>query len=97
MYVWIIACIQIVHTEKERASGQIAPTGLLRCVTARTASMADMQPRPKEGVKRATADRATRPLQEMNCIASQKNYARSFSLYVAQFQSLLINDGTETA
>ena len=96
MYVWNIACTDAL-TASELDFGRIAHTGPQRCVTARTASMADTQPRLKEGVKRATADRATRRLQEMNYIASQKNYARSFSLYVAQFQSLLINDGTETA
>ena len=96
MYVWIIACMD-AHIASALDCGQIAPTGPQRCVTARTASMADMQPRLKEGVKRATADRATRRSHEMNYIASQKNYARSFSLYVAQFQSLLIYDGTETS
>ena len=96
MYVWVIVCMD-AHIASALDCGQIAPTGLLRCVTARTASMADMQPRPKEGVKKTTEDQATRPSHEMNCIDSQGLCVTSFSLYVAQFQSLLINDRTETA
>ena len=85
MYVWIIACTDAL-TASALDFGQFAQTGLQSCVTAHIVLMASMQPRPKEGVESATADRATRPLQEMNCIASQKNYARSFSLYVAPFK-----------
>ena len=95
MCVWIIACTDAL-TASALDFGQTV-RGPQRCVTAHIVLMASMQPRPKEDIKRATEDQATRPSHEMNCTACQKNYARSFSLYVAQFQSLLINDGTETA
>ena len=81
MYVWIIACTDAL-TASALDCGQIA-RGPQSCVTAHIVLMASMQPRPKEDIKRATEDQATKYLQEMNCLACQKNYARSFSLYVA--------------
>ena len=93
MYVWIIACTDAL-TASELDFGQIAQTGLQNCVTAHIVLMASMQPRPKEDIKRATEEQATRPSHEMNCTDSQALCATSFSLYVAH----LINDGTvETA
>ena len=99
MYVWITACTQIAHTASEPDFGQVAHTGLQKCAIGLTALTASILQQHKEDIKRATEDQATRYLQEMNCIACQKNYARSFSQYaiLAQFQSLLINDGTEMA
>ena len=97
MYVWIIACTDAL-TASELDFGQIAQTGHQHCVTAHIVLLASMQPRPKEDIKRATEDQATRPSHEMNCTDSQGLCVTSCSLYVAQFQSLLINDdGTETA
>ena len=96
MYVWITPCMDAL-TEKERASGQIAHTGLQNCAIGLTALTASILQQHKEDIKRATEDQATRPSHEMNCTDSQGLCVTSFSLYVAQFQSLLINDGTETA
>ena len=96
MYVWLIVCMD-AHIANALDFGQIAQTGLQKCAIGLTALTASILQQHKEDIKRATEDQATRPSHEMNCIACKKNYARSFSLYVAQFQSLLINDGTETA
>ena len=89
MYVWIIACMD-AHIASALDFGHIAQTGLQNCVTAHIVLMASMQPRPKEDIKRATEDQATRPSHEMNCTDSQGLCVTSFSLYVAH----LINDGT---
>ena len=89
MYVWIIACTDAL-TASALDFGQTVRSGPQRCVTAHIVLMASMQPRPKEDIKRATEDQATRPSHEMNCIDSQGLCVTSFSLYVAHF----INDGT---
>ena len=82
MYVWIIACTDAL-TASALDFGRTVRSGPQRCVTAHIVLMASMQPRPNEDIKRATGDQATKYLQEMNCIACQKNCVRSFSLYVA--------------
>ena len=83
------------HTASELEFGQIAQSGLQTCVTALIASTASILQQHNEDIKRA--DQEIKPSHEMNCTDSQGLCVTSFSLYVAQFQSLLINDGTETA
>ena len=82
MYVWIIACMD-AQIASELDFGQTAHTGLQTCAIGLTALTASILQQHKEDIKRATEDQATKYLQEMNCIACQKNCVRSFSLYVA--------------
>ena len=96
MYVWIIACMD-AHIASALACGQTVRSGPQKCAIGLTASTASILQQHKEDIKRATEDQATRPSHEMNCTDSQGLCVTSFSLYVAQFQSLLINDGIETA
>ena len=98
MYVWIIACMD-AHTASALDFGQTAHSGLQKCAIGLTALTASILQQHNEDIKRAIPGQVIRYLQEMNCIACQKNYARSFSQYaiLAQFQSLSINDGAETA
>ena len=86
-----------VRIGSEPDFGQTVRTGLQKCAIGLTALTASILQQHNEAIKRATPDRATRLLQEMNCTDFQGLCVTSFSLYVAQFQSLLINDGTETA
>ena len=96
MYVWNIACTDAL-TASALDFGQTVQTGLQNCVTAHIVLMASILQQHKEDTKRATEDQATRPSHVMNCTDPQGLCVTSCSLYVAQFQSLLINDGTETA
>ena len=89
MYVWIIVCMD-AHIASALDFGQIAQTGLQKCAIGLTALTASILQQRNEDIKRATPDRATRPLQEMNCTDFQGLCVTSFSLYVAH----LINDGT---
>ena len=78
--------------------GQIAQTGLQTRAIGLTALTASILQQHNEAIKRATPDRATRPLQEMNCTDFQGLCVTRFSQYaLAQFQSLLIHGTVETA
>ena len=99
MYVWITACMMDALTEKELEFGQTAQSGPRSCAIGLTALTASILQQHNEAIKRATPDRATRPLQEMNCTDFQGLCVTRFSQYaiLAQFQNHLINGGVETA
>ena len=98
MYVWIIACTDAL-TASALDFGQTAHIGLQKGAISLTVLTANIVQQHNEDIKRAIPGQVIRYVQEMNCIVCQTNYARSFSQYaiLAQFQSLLIRDGAETA